>query len=108
MAEVVEDHLEDGDEETEDWGWEEVDMLIPGILKNATIGDRENHAEDEICCSVEDEVGKGTLEGRVDLGDVGDEEKGEEGEEEAKDRDQDPGEVEAGIVKRERYLGTPA
>ena len=39
MAEVVEDHLEDGDEETEDWGWEEVDMLVPGRLKNATIGD---------------------------------------------------------------------
>ena len=56
MAEVVEDHLEDGDEETEDWGWEEVDMLIPGRLRNATIGDREDYAEDEMCCSVEDEV----------------------------------------------------
>ena len=54
MAEVVEDHLEDGDKETEDWGWEEVDMLIPGRLRNTTISDREGHAEDEICCSVED------------------------------------------------------
>ena len=33
------------------------------------------------------------------MGDVGDEEKGEEGEEKAKDWDQNPGEVEAGIVK---------
>ena len=49
-------------------GWEEVDMLIPGRFRNATIG-------------------KYTLEGRVDVGDVGDEEKGEEGEEEAKDWD---------------------
>ena len=31
--------------------------------------------------------GKCILEGRVDVGDVGDEEKGEEGEEEAKDWD---------------------
>ena len=62
------------------------------------IGDREDHTEDEICCNIEDEVGKCILEGKVDVGDVGDEEKGEEGEEEAKNWDQNPGEVEAGIV----------
>ena len=96
---MVEDHLEDCDEETKDWEWEEVDVLIPGRLKNSKVGDREDDAEDEICCSIEDGVGKCVLEGRVDVGDVGDEEKGEKSEEEAKDWEQDPGEVEAGIVK---------
>ena len=39
----------------------------------------EDLAEDEICCSLENEVGKCILEGIVDVGVVGDGEKGEEG-----------------------------
>ena len=29
VAKVGEDNLEDGDEEAEDWDWEEVDVLVP-------------------------------------------------------------------------------
>ena len=73
MAEVVEDHLEDGDEETEDWDWEEVDVLVPCDVRRVTKDKRDE--EDLICGRAEDEVGEGVLEGGVDAGAVGDEER---------------------------------
>ena len=83
-----EDDLEDGDEEAEDWDWEEVDVLLP---REWTTGAEVNLAdeEDEICGGVEDEVGENVFDGRVAAGAVGDEEKREQCEEEAEDWDRD-------------------
>jgi len=84
---AVEDDLEDGDEEAEDWDWEEVEVRlqsIPRIEKE----DLDSEEQDLICSRVEDEVGECVLDGGADaVGAVGEEEKREQGEEEAKDWD---------------------
>ena len=85
------DNLEDGDEEAEDWDWEEVDVLVP-CVRIWTSADDEG--EDLICSRVEDEVGECVLDGGVDaVGAVGDEEKREQGEEEAEEWDWEEEEV---------------
>ena len=80
-----EDDLEDGDEETEDWDWEEVDVLLPCDVRRVTKDKRDE--EDLICGRAEDEVGEGVLEGGVDAGAVGDEEKRGQREKEAEEWD---------------------
>ena len=37
VAAAVEDDLEDGDEEAEDWDWEEVDVLLPRETKGSEV-----------------------------------------------------------------------
>ena len=75
------DNFEDGDEEAEDWDCEEVDVLLPCDVRRVTKVKRDE--EDLICGRAEDEVGECVLEGGVDAGAVGEEEKRKQGEEEA-------------------------
>ena len=95
VAAAVEDDLEDGDEEAEDWDWEEVDVLLPWDLRRRS--EEKKEEEDLICSRVEDEVGECVLEGGVDAGAVGDEEKREHGEEEAEDWEWDEEEVDGKV-----------
>jgi len=88
VAAVVEDDLEDGDEEAEEWDWQEVKVLLQSRMEKEREGDL-------ICSRVEDEVGECVLDCGVDaVGAVGEEEKREQGEEEAEDWDWDKEDVE--------------
>ena len=84
---VGDDNLEDGDKEAEDWDWEEVDVLVPWVWTSRDLANNNEDEEDLICSRAEDEVGECVLGGGVDAGAVGDEEKREQGEEEAEEWD---------------------
>ena len=67
VAAAVEGDLENGDEEAEDWDWEEEEVMLPSIPR------KENEREEDLICSrVEYEVGECVLDGGVDaVGAVG-------------------------------------
>ena len=60
-----EDYRQDGDEEAEDWDWEEVDVLVPWVWTSRDLANNNEDEEDLICGRAEDEVGECVLDHSV-------------------------------------------